>query len=95
MMPLNFRTARVVRLVPVLAFCLAWPAVAQFDRASIGGTVTDSSGAAVPNASVEAVSAETGLRRMASTGPWRLPRLPDMEASSERDFDPIIAICQR
>ena len=42
---------------------------AQVDRASLVGTVTDSSGAVIPAARVEVLSQETGLRREAETGP--------------------------
>ncbi|MFN0104450.1 MAG: carboxypeptidase regulatory-like domain-containing protein [Bryobacteraceae bacterium] len=46
-------------LAPVLALGLA----AQVDRATLAGTVSDSSGAVVPGARVEVASQETGLRR--------------------------------
>ena len=42
---------------------------AQVDRASLVGTVTDSSGAVISAARVEVLSQETGLRREAETGP--------------------------
>ena len=42
---------------------------AQVDRATLAGTVTDSSGAVIPAARVEVQSQETGLRREAETGP--------------------------
>jgi hypothetical protein len=41
---------------------------AQVDRATLGGTVTDPSGAVVPGAKVEVTSPDTGLRREAKTG---------------------------
>ena len=41
----------------------------QIDRASLNGTVTDASGLLVPQARVELVSHDTGLRREAETGP--------------------------
>jgi hypothetical protein len=43
--------------------------IAQVDRATLVGTVSDSSGAVVPNAAVALVSQETGLRRESLTGP--------------------------
>jgi hypothetical protein len=40
----------------------------QLDRANLNGTVTDTSGAIVPNAHVEVVSPSTGFKREAETG---------------------------
>ena len=40
---------------------------AQVDRATLVGTVTDTSGAVVPGAKLEIVSTETGLRRAVET----------------------------
>jgi hypothetical protein len=42
--------------------------LAQVDRATLVGTVTDGSGAVVPGARLELVSTETGLRRQIVTG---------------------------
>src|SRR5579864_3590460 len=44
------------------------PGVAQIDRANLNGTVSDPSGASVPNAKVEVVSPNTGFRRQVETG---------------------------
>ena len=52
----------------VFLFGLASLCVAQIDRATLAGTVSDSSGAVVPGARVEVVSQDTGLRREAQTG---------------------------
>ena len=41
----------------------------QVDRANLNGTVTDASGSLVPQARVELVSHDTGLKREAETGP--------------------------
>lgn len=52
---------------------------AQVDRATLVGTITDSSGAVVTGARVEAVSQETGLRRAVQTGEtgvYTLSQLP-------------------
>jgi Carboxypeptidase regulatory-like domain/TonB dependent receptor len=44
------------------------PGVAQIDRANLNGTVSDPSGANVPDAKVEVVAPDTGYKRQASTG---------------------------
>jgi hypothetical protein len=57
----------------------AAPAWAQVDRASLAGTVTDTSGAVVPGARLELVSQETGLRREAltsATGTYAFSQVP-------------------
>ena len=48
-----------------LSTCLLY---GQVDRANLNGTITDSTGAVVPNARVKLVSQETGLSRLADTG---------------------------
>jgi carboxypeptidase family protein/TonB-dependent receptor-like protein len=51
----------------------------QVDRASLNGTVTDSSRAVVADARVELVSRETGQKRVGQTGPtgvYSIPGLP-------------------
>ncbi len=57
---------RLATLILVLLFAL--PLIAQVDRSSINGVITDPKGAAVLNAKVEATSAGTGLRRQVTTG---------------------------
>lgn len=55
----------------LVAFVLSWvavPAIAQVDRATLVGTVSDSSGAVIPGARLEVASQETGLRRESQTG---------------------------
>jgi hypothetical protein len=51
-----------------LASSLSLPVFAQEFRSTLSGRVTDPSGAAIPNAKVLAVSAETGARAEATTG---------------------------
>src|SRR5437016_4017466 len=56
-----------------LAVCLLislWPTnlKAQVNVANLNGTITDVSGAVVPNARVEVVSPDTGFKRQATTG---------------------------
>jgi len=61
------------------AFVFTLPVFAQLDRASLSGTVTDTTGAVVPGARIEVTSAETGFRREASSsanGSYALSLLP-------------------
>ncbi len=69
----------LVSLTPVLLLCGASSAFAQEVTASITGTVTDPSGAAVPGATVTAKSVERGLLYTAVTndsGLYRVAQLP-------------------
>jgi hypothetical protein len=52
------------------ALCFLWTVngMAQVNRANLNGTVTDPSGANVPNAKVELVEVDTGFTREAVTG---------------------------
>ncbi len=62
----------------LLLFC-AGGLLAQVDRATLVGTVTDATGAVVPGAKVEVVAQDTGFRRQAQTnasGAYSLPALP-------------------
>ena len=68
----------LARLLGGTAFsvCLVY---SQVDRANLNGTVTDTSGAVIPKALVEAVSRDTGLKRVTETGPagtYNLAGLP-------------------
>src|SRR5580704_1966603 len=61
------------------AFWLCAVAVAQYNLASLGGSVTDSSGAPVTDAKVTARNDAIGLVRKVSTGPdgaFVVPALP-------------------
>ncbi len=51
-----------VTLFLLLAITM-FPAAAQVDRATLVGTVTDTTGAVTPGAKVEVVAPDTGLRR--------------------------------
>src|SRR5215469_14784115 len=69
------------RLADLAVFLLAvsCPLAAQIDRASLNGTVTDSSGAVVPGVKVGATSAETGEETSVVTnqnGIYVIPALP-------------------
>ncbi len=62
-----------------LLMLLTCPLMAQMDREEINGTVSDSSGAVVQNAKIEAVCTSNGLRREATTdvhGIYQIPSLP-------------------
>src|ERR1051326_5226505 len=59
--------ANRILLLAVFLFT-AFQLNAQLDRATLTGTVADSSGAVIPGATVQIVSNETGLRREVQTG---------------------------
>src|SRR5215831_10800423 len=70
---------RLAWLATLAAGPLAPAAAAQVTSASVVGTVTDSSGAALPGASVTARNADTGFTRTVTaneTGAYRLDVLP-------------------
>src|SRR5271170_6148664 len=64
----------------VIAACLlVGPLVSQTTNGSIGGTVTDASGAAVEGAQVQAIDKDHGVQRTATTaenGTYTIPQLP-------------------
>ena len=69
--------ALAVFLIALL--CLAPPALAQGDRGTITGLITDATGAVVPNVEVIATQLETNLVFKATTTPsgvFRIPYLP-------------------
>ena len=53
--------------VGILAL-LEMPCLAQIDRATLSGTITDSTGSTIPGVALEVVSQETGLRRAIQSG---------------------------
>src|SRR5438046_1563237 len=58
---------------------VAVPLAAQVDRATLNGTVTDTTGAVVPKANVVIVSPATGFRRemaAGANGGYSVPGLP-------------------
>jgi hypothetical protein len=60
-------------------FAIATTALAQVDRATLNGTVTDASGAVVQNVKIELDSPATGLHRETATnskGTYQVPALP-------------------
>ena len=67
---------RILFAVPCLILGILW---GQGERGSLDGTVTDASGAAVPNATVVAVQTETNVETKATStasGIYRMPYLP-------------------
>jgi len=59
------------RLASAVVVCLlgiALPLAGQINRANLNGTVTDPSGASVPNSQVDLVAPDTGFKRQATTG---------------------------
>ena len=62
-----------------LVLCFVTGSFAQLDRAALSGTVTDSSGRALPGATVVVQQEATGLRRATATshnGVYSIPELP-------------------
>jgi hypothetical protein len=75
---LSAGTLRLAMLAMILCLC-ALPLMAQFDTGTINGTVTDPSGAAVPNAKVTATNVGTGIDKTAtsdSSGYFVISALP-------------------
>src|SRR5215470_4951908 len=65
--------------IAVCSLALALPALAQSDRGTITGTVSDPAGALVPSAAVEIRNVETGAVYQAgasATGNYTLAQLP-------------------
>ena len=63
-----FNDNSVAALSCLLSCLLVAPLLAQVDRATLVGTVSDPSGAVIPGATVEITSADTGLHRDVKTG---------------------------
>lgn len=69
----------VVTAMMVLAFSNVIPAAAQSDTATLSGTVTDSTGAVLPDVKIFARNMASGMRRSATTnqeGIFVIPMLP-------------------
>ena len=56
-----------VLLLASLGFAVSG-ALAQINRANLNGTVTDPSGASIPNSQIEVVAPDTGFKRQTTTG---------------------------
>lgn len=54
-------TMKKVFLLLLTVLCLAWPAWAQFETATVVGTVRDSTGGVVPDAAVTLTNVQTGV----------------------------------
>src|ERR1700737_1917887 len=70
---------RVVAVVLVMTCAWSRAAVAQSDRGTITGTVTDASGGALANAKVTALNTNNGASQDATTtgeGSYTIPELP-------------------
>jgi hypothetical protein len=68
-MPQQFvRMTWVVLLAVFGATLFVGVAYSQIDRANLNGTVTDPSGASIPNSKVEIVAPDTGFKRETTTG---------------------------
>src|SRR5438105_5681367 len=72
----NLNLARISAVALVLIF--SWAARAQVNTATLLGSIKDSSGAAVPNATIVAGNLETGQERTVisdATGNYAIPNL--------------------
>ena len=78
---MKVRRLFVATLFMLLA-CWAAPAFAQSDRGSIAGTVTDPSGAVVPNAKVTATNLDTNEVREATTSDEGRYTIPELKAGN-------------
>jgi outer membrane receptor protein involved in Fe transport len=74
------RLSRTATLLAILAICTGVPAASAQERfGGLTGTVTDSSKAPVPGATVTATNAQSGAMRTAVTGADGAYRFPDLE----------------
>ncbi len=62
------RTILQIAILAMICFALRMPVWAQFDTGTIVGSVTDPSGAVVPNASVTITNVDTGIETVLQTG---------------------------
>src|SRR5579872_2329900 len=70
-------------LAMALAFAfVSPPASAQVLYGSVAGTVTDKSGAALPNAQITVSNVATGIQRQTKTNPSGQYRFPDLPAGT-------------
>src|SRR5689334_23248117 len=74
---------QVTRTTLVLAFA-AWASFAQLNTGTITGTVTDSSGAAVPNVKVTAVQMDTNFETNATSNTEGIYRIPSLQPGAYR-----------
>ncbi len=73
------RLSSFFTLIVVLSMVTAASLFAQGERGAITGTITDSSGAAIPNVEITATELQTGVETKATStnsGVYRLPYLP-------------------
>ncbi|HLY63161.1 MAG TPA: TonB-dependent receptor [Terriglobia bacterium] len=63
---MRFKSQHLLVLM-IFGLCVS-QAMAQINRANLNGTVTDPSGASIPNSQVEVVAPDTGFKRQTTTG---------------------------
>ena len=75
-------SARTICFSLLCMLALATTALAQVDRATLNGTVTDGSGAVIQNVKIELDSPATGLHRETTTNSRNLLKNPHHSATS-------------
>ena len=80
-----FLPARRLATAAFLLVLLAAPAWAQLTTATVNGTVTDPSGAAIPGAEIIVKNVETGITRNTLSGETGRYQVPNLQPGSLRD----------
>jgi hypothetical protein len=74
----GFNSLKRIVLISLLGLVWAVAATAQIERATLTGTVTDQSGASVPNARIDIIAPSTGFERHIETGQGGVYSITDL-----------------